>query len=156
MNGVIAQSESLRDSRAWHNAAGNFPVPIRDLSPNGFKAVVDIVSISAVMHQWKYDVQLECAKKLSRFSKPGSIVFGYQIGNVEAKEVSLGGGFPATFRHSGRSMEELWEQVGRDTGTAWEVKARLLKFDEIGWDPKDQSFMEDGLRVIDFIATRTA
>lgn len=115
---------------------------------------IDIISISAVMHQWPYDMQVECATKLVTFSKPGSIVIGHQIGNVEAQQSPFGPKKILTYRHNAESMIEMWNEVGRLTDTKWKAQARMMDFADIDWDPKDNEWIGEGVKVVDFVVSR--
>jgi SAM-dependent methyltransferase len=115
---------------------------------------IDILSISAVLHQWNWNDQVEATKKIIAFTKPGAIVLGYQIGNVEAKEVVNGVLHLKLWRHDPASFAKMWDQAGAETGTTWETEARLRSWEDMGWDPADQAWMEPGDRVIDFVITR--
>jgi hypothetical protein len=110
----------------------------------GLKGTADVVSISAVFHQWDWNNQVEAAKKVALFTKgPGSLVVGHQIGNVEAKDVFNKTLQLSQFRHDPVSFAKLWDQVGTETGTAW-----------MSWDPEDNKWMEPEVRVLDFVVTR--
>ncbi|KAL9121468.1 MAG: hypothetical protein Q9187_001970 [Circinaria calcarea] len=115
---------------------------------------VDIISVSAVMHQWAWRGQVEAAKKLVALSKPGSLVVGYQIGNLEGKRVVNRFSQVPQWRHDPASFEMMWNQVGAETGSTWETKACLRSWEDMGWDPEDQAWMEPGDRVIDFVVSR--
>ncbi|KAJ5122039.1 hypothetical protein N7526_008976 [Penicillium atrosanguineum] len=119
------------------------------------KGSVDIISISAVMHQWDWKDQLEAAKKLVAFAKPGALVMGYQIGNVEAKEVVNSTLQVCQWRHDPVSFAKMWDQVGAGTDSKWEAQAWLRSWDDMGWDPADQAWLEPGDTVIDFVVSRT-
>ncbi|KAH8648658.1 hypothetical protein BX600DRAFT_555105 [Xylariales sp. PMI_506] len=119
------------------------------------KGSVDVISISAVMHQWVYEMQLECAKRLVELSKPGSIVLGYQIGAIKAYEFIFGPQKFPVWRHDRDSFSKMWAEAGEETGTTWEVAVRLLGFEEIGWDPKDQVPLGESARILEFVVTRT-
>jgi SAM-dependent methyltransferase len=119
------------------------------------KRKIDVISISAVLHQWPWDTQLECAKQLVNFSKPGTIVMGHQMGNVKAGDVSFAKQGTTQWRQNPESLGKLWDQVGEATGTAWETKARLFDFADIGWDPEAQKGLGTGAKIIDWVITRT-
>lgn len=121
---------------------------------DALKGHIDIISISAVMHQWNWKDQREAAKKLVAFAKPGALVVGYQIGNVEAKEVTNSTLQLSVWRHDPASFAKMWNQVGAETGSRWETQARLRSWEDMGWDPADQAWLEPGDRVIDFVVTR--
>ncbi|KAI9743049.1 MAG: hypothetical protein M1818_003344 [Claussenomyces sp. TS43310] len=116
---------------------------------------IDVISISAVLHQWDWKNQLEAAKKLVAFAKPGALVVGYQIGNIEAQEVVNTTLKMSQWRHDPASFAKLWNQVGAETGTTWKTQASLLSWEDMGWDPADQAWLEPGDRVINFVVTRT-
>ncbi|KAJ9633264.1 hypothetical protein H2204_007160 [Knufia peltigerae] len=53
------------------------------------KGTVDVIHMSAVLHQWPWETQVQAARVVVSFSKPGTVVVvGYQIGNVNAGVVS--------------------------------------------------------------------
>jgi hypothetical protein len=114
----------------------------------------DILSISAVLHQWSREGQVAAAAKLVPLTRPGSLVLGYQIGNVTAKDVVNPVLKLRQWRHDPVSFAEMWERVGAETGTVWETEARLRSWEDMGWDPADHAWMEPGDRVIDFVVTR--
>ena len=116
----------------------------------------DVVSVSALLHQWAWDAQITAAKRLVEFSssKPGTMVVGHQIGNVNGGEVMIKAGTRPSWRHDPSSFARLWKQVGMETSTEWKTEARLLTWEDMGWDPEDHTWMLQGDRVIDFVVTR--
>ncbi|GAM41070.1 hypothetical protein TCE0_041r13910 [Talaromyces pinophilus] len=119
------------------------------------RATADIVSISAVLHQWDWDDQIKAAKKVVALTKgPDALVVGHQIGNVEAKQVWNKALQVHHWRHTPESFAKLWDQVGAETGTAWKTEGKLLSFEEMGWDPEDNRWMEPGDKALNFVVTR--
>lgn len=119
------------------------------------KGTADIVSVSAIFHQWDWINQLEGAKRVALYTKgPGSLVVGYQIGNVEGKQLINKTLKVPQYRHNPESFTKMWNQVGAETGTEWKISARLLNWEQMGWDPKDNEWMEPGDRALDFVVTR--
>ena len=116
----------------------------------------NIISISALLHQWAWDAQITAGKRLVEFSsaKPGTVVVGHQIGNVHGGQVTIKAGTRPSWRHDPTTFARLWKQVGAETSTAWEIEARLLTWEEMGWDSQDHSWMLEGDCVIDFVVTR--
>ncbi|KAK4215044.1 hypothetical protein QBC37DRAFT_439718 [Rhypophila decipiens] len=59
--------------------------------------------------------------------KPGSLIVGRQSGGEEAGENARKGapGSAGPFTHNVRSWTELWEHIGKATGTRWSVEADL-------------------------------
>ena len=56
--------------------------------------------------------------------KKGALVIGQQVGSVVQSDVVFRGKQNVT-RHSEASFRRLWEDVGRRTGSKWEVRAKL-------------------------------
>ncbi|KAJ7871586.1 hypothetical protein B0H13DRAFT_1032531 [Mycena leptocephala] len=110
---------------------------------------VDVLSVSAVLHHWDFRQQRAAVERLVSFTAgPGSIVLGYQVGNVEAKEVSKvfgGAALPTIYLHDPASFAKMWREVSTTTGTKWDIKARLLRWEDVGWDPKDLTWMEPAI-----------
>lgn len=56
------------------------------LNPNdelkALEGKMDVISVTHVLHQWDWDGQVIAAKKLVSFSRPGSLVVGYQAGGT--------------------------------------------------------------------------
>ncbi|KAK3698877.1 hypothetical protein LTR37_016754 [Vermiconidia calcicola] len=119
------------------------------------KGKMDIIHISAVLHQWDWDAQVTAVKKLILLSKPGSLVVGHQIGNAQARHVQN----PALktllqSRHDPASFKEMWRQAGEETGTKWETEAWLRSWEFMGLDAGNTKWMEPGDAILDFVVTR--
>jgi len=119
------------------------------------EGTADVIFISQVLHQWNWSDQLRAAKRLVAFSKPGTLLAGCQIGNVNAREVKFGPEKVPLWRQNPESFTKLWEQAGVETGSNWKTEAWLRTWKDMGWDPQDQALMEEDDRVIDFVVTRT-
>ena len=113
---------------------------------------VDIINVSAVLHQWLYEGQLQAAEELVKFSKAGTVIIGYQIGEIVAREFFLG---PAkVYRHNAESFKKFWEEVGRETGTRWTCEAEERTWKYLGWDATDMGWLGKGAIVLNFVITR--
>ena len=88
------------------------------------------------------------------FTRVGSMVVGCQMGNVNAKDVALPSTPIPQWRHNPESFRQLWKKVGEETGTEWRCEARMRRWEDMAWDPKDWTWLEDGAQVIEFVATR--
>lgn len=118
------------------------------------QGTADIVSISAVLHQWDWDNQIIGAKRIAALTRPGALVIGYQIGNIDGKVVMNKSLQLPQWRHDSNSFSKLWQQVGVETSTAWKTEARLVEWESLGWDPEDTKWLEPGDKVLDFVVTR--
>jgi SAM-dependent methyltransferase len=121
---------------------------------------VDVLSVSAVLHQWDWNAQRDAALRLVQFLKQGEagvggMVVGYQIGNRVAGEDQFPPGKgPKQWRHDVASWNKFWEEIGREIGVKWKVEARLKAWEDMGWDPKDTKFMLAEDMVLDWVVTR--
>ena len=113
---------------------------------------VDVINISAVLHQWDEEGRKEAVKQVIKFSKVGTLIVGYHIGNVKAHLIPVYG--TELWRDSAESYAEMWDEVGKETGTAWKTEASLMEWDKLGWDVEDLRFIREGDRVLEFAVTR--
>lgn len=93
---------------------------------------LDVIHSSSFFHLFDYEQQKAIARTVVGLLKPqgGSLLVGRQVGNFEAGEKEHGtGGGGKVFRHDGRTWRKMWEEVGRETGTRWEVEAELREWD---------------------------
>ncbi|KAF2239274.1 hypothetical protein EV356DRAFT_502283 [Viridothelium virens] len=90
---------------------------------------IDIIHAASFFHLFDRDTQIKLAKRVIALLKPqkDSLLFGRQVGKVEAGET------PANsqpgrllFRHNVETWAELWKQIGRETGTEWQVDSELI------------------------------
>lgn len=58
------------------------------------------------------------------------------------------------WRHDEKTFAKLWDEVGRATGTKWEVEAWLRTFEEMEWRAENAKLMEDGIRLLEFVVRR--
>ncbi|KAL8938709.1 MAG: hypothetical protein Q9216_003746 [Gyalolechia sp. 2 TL-2023] len=90
---------------------------------------LDFVHASLFLHLFTWEKQVEASKQIIKLLKPqpGSIVLGRQTGNMLAQErrmPSLGN----AWRHNEKSFRKMWEQVGVETETRWDI---WVKADEM-------------------------
>ncbi|KAF7916440.1 uncharacterized protein EAE98_010739 [Botrytis deweyae] len=98
----------------------------------------DILSESKVLAPLRGQVDIIAVTQLIRFTKgPGSMILGNRIGNPKAQEVTLKSLVVPMWRHNPESFAKLWDQVGQETGTRWETRARMRSFDEMAFGVED-------------------
>ncbi|KAH8693719.1 hypothetical protein BGW36DRAFT_301440, partial [Talaromyces proteolyticus] len=117
---------------------------------------VDVIFVSQVLHQWGWEGQVKAVKRLVEFSRVGTLVVGCQIGTLDVGgvEVEFGPVKVPLWRHDPVSFDKLWQQVGLQTGSKWAVQAWLRTWEDMGWDPRDQAFLGESARVIEFVVRR--
>jgi SAM-dependent methyltransferase len=107
---------------------------IFDPGPNlkQLNGTIDIVHAASFFHLFGYQQQVVAAKQIVALMKPkaGGVIVGQQIGNVNAGERRRDTDqTKSRFSHDIKSFAKMWEEVGDETGTKWEVEARLLPLD---------------------------
>ncbi|KAI9705126.1 MAG: hypothetical protein M1836_006909 [Candelina mexicana] len=110
---------------------------------------IDIVYAGSFFHLFDLPHQLRIAKRIVGFFNPRSrdaMILGRQIGYdaaVEKESSTSPNG--RVFRHDVASLKKMWETVGEETGTSWEVEATLEEFPQGGtepWVPKDAKILK--------------
>ena len=115
---------------------------------------IDILYVAQVLHQWEWDKQVEGAKRLVDLSRPGTVVFGFQLGSVTPKVTLVPHQEHGYYRHDAGTWKKMWDQVGEETGTKWDAKATLRTWEEIGLDSKPVAYLGEDARMMDFAVTR--
>lgn len=142
---------------------GKFDVPfIEDdiLHPGkqllALEGTIDIVSVSHVLHQWNFSGQLAAAVEINQLIRgPGSLIVGFQAGGLTTK---IGKG-PEDSKWEAQlqtpeTWKEMWDEVGKVTNTKWRTEAKVRKWEEVGYDPKDTAYMGEDVQVLEFVVTR--
>lgn len=118
---------------------------------------ISIIYAGSFFHLFDYDQQYEVALLVTKLLKPvpGSLLIGRQVGNVEPG-VHARPGDKTRFRHSDRTWKEMWEKVGKETGTEWNVDARLQEWSSVRKGEKwlASEMAEDGTRRLFFVVKR--
>ena len=128
-----------------------------NLELGALEGQVDVIFIAQVLHQWTRGDQVKAVERLCTFSKPGTILAGNQVGNIQAQEVAgPGGANVPLWRHDVKSWKDLWAEACKSTGMEWEVEAWLRSWEEMGWDPAIEKFMTAGDGFLEFVCTRKA
>ncbi|KAL6717776.1 hypothetical protein ACLMJK_003861 [Lecanora helva] len=92
---------------------------------------IDIIWAASFFHLFPRPRQVIAVKATIRMLKPvpGSMVLGRQLGSVKPGEYDVMKDGRWQFRHDEQSWKELWEEVGKETGTKWKVQASLDEVD---------------------------
>jgi SAM-dependent methyltransferase len=93
--------------------------------PAQLQGKVDFIFAGSFFHLFGWDDQLTLSKRAVEMLKPeaGSMIFGHQLGCVEAEEAVV----PKVpsgkmYFHNPESFRRFWCIVGEETGTEWKVK----------------------------------
>jgi len=112
-----------------------------------------IVNLGMVLHIWDLEGQIRACQRVVELlrGEKGVMVVGQSVGDVVGKEVSSRGS-RVIFKHDVQTFTIMWEEVGRRTGTRWEVEAAL---DEgLGIDKKKRYWDEPSTRRLSFRVER--
>lgn len=96
---------------------------------------VDIIYAASFFHLFNWEEQVDVTERVVRLLKPvqGSLILGRQRGNVNSGEYEHRTNEKGTmFRHNEKSWKEMWKQVGKATGTSWDVNVWLEKDEDFG------------------------
>ena len=95
---------------------------------NQIDGQMDVIHASAFFHLFTREQQLKVAKRIVSLLKPqkGSLFFGSHTGDVNGGDFANPGGFKV-FRHNPATWTELWDEVGRETGTRWQTDSELTE-----------------------------
>ena len=102
---------------------------VADLLASGVPANLvrkfDIIFVASFFHLFGWDDQLTLSKRAVAMLKPeaGSMIFGHQLGEVEARE-SVVPDVPSgkIYFHDPDSFRRLWRVLSEETGTKWRVE----------------------------------
>src|SRR5271155_3507202 len=93
--------------------------------PVQLQGKMNFIFAGSFFHLFGWDDQLTLSKRVVEMLKPeaGSMIFGQQLGCVEAQE-DVVPDVPSgkIYFHDPESFRRLWRIVGEETGTAWEVQ----------------------------------
>ena len=88
---------------------------------------VNFIFAASFFHLFGWEDQLVLSKRAVAILKPvaGSLIFGHQLGRVEAQEAAVPD-VPSgkIYFHDPESFRRLWRVVGEATGTEWKVEVK--------------------------------
>ena len=93
-------------------------------------------------------------RRIVEFSRPGSVLIGYQHAHVQAQEFSRPWG--QMYFYSAETYRDIWHQVEGQTGSKWEVSVSMVNLQEWGMEDEDIDCMPTGSKGINSVVTRQA
>lgn len=86
---------------------------------------VNIVNAASFFHLFDWNQQVIVAKRIVRLlrAQPGSLLIGRQVGRIDPLDPMDEAVAGSHYQHDPSTWKRLWEQVGGETGTKWEVEA---------------------------------
>lgn len=85
----------------------------------------DVVHCSAFFHLFPLAEQKRAALNVARLVRAGGVIVGRQSGSVKPGEVPAIKAGTTSFRHDVQTFQQLWDEVGKKTGTKWELEGTL-------------------------------
>lgn len=84
---------------------------------------MDIINAASFFHLFNWDQQITVAKRVVNLlrARPGSLLIGRQVGCLNPVDPDDVENAPRHYRHNDETWRRLWERVGEETGTRWEV-----------------------------------
>ncbi|KAH8897531.1 hypothetical protein GQ53DRAFT_791942 [Thozetella sp. PMI_491] len=102
----------------------------------------NFVQLGMILHIWDMEGQIKACERVVELlaPKPGSLIVGQSVGHTTGIETPGKSG--KIFKQSAETFKAMWEEVGRRTGTQWEVRAEIDAGLGIGekrraWDDPD-------------------
>lgn len=168
--GLLTSGQTLfRDADTLALGTSLLAVDFLDEGPDNTLATaqldgsVDVVHASMFLHCFDRPTQLRACRRIVRLLKPkpgvavvgktGGVTVTGQEGREEVAKGplgSLGGVVRTTFLHDVNSFKALWDEVGRETRTTWEVET----VEEEVRDAGNLYFDENDHRWVRFVVVR--
>ncbi|ROV90629.1 hypothetical protein VMCG_10026 [Cytospora schulzeri] len=109
----------------------------------------DIIHAAAFFHLLDWSTQVKNGARLVQLFKPGTrsaLLVGRQIGSRQPLRVeqSVEKG-ERTYLHNIETMQDMWNVIGEDTGTIWEVTGRVV---DSAFDGLDRTFVEFAAKML--------
>ncbi|KAE8445452.1 hypothetical protein EG329_013342 [Mollisiaceae sp. DMI_Dod_QoI] len=120
---------------------------------NELEDQLDVVHIGLFLHLFDWEGQRRACERMVGLLKKqkGVMVLGHQIGNIKPQDVPFGTS-QKVFRHDGKSFEQLWKEVGENTGSEWSVRATMDQ--GMGIDEKKRPWDDEHTRRLTFEVER--
>ncbi|KAI9709808.1 MAG: hypothetical protein M1812_007600 [Candelaria pacifica] len=122
----------------------------------GLDGKIDIVYAGSFFHLFDLEYQIKIAKRIINFLKPESnsdvLILGRQVGyEIPIERESHASPSGTNFRHNVATLKDMWDRVGRETDTDWEVDATLEDFKR---EKGPQAWIPPEAKVLTFVVRR--
>lgn len=121
-----------RDTFEGRLLAGDLLSPSDD-SLDEMDGKIDIIHAAALFHLFDWEDQVTLGIRLVKFFKADAdkaMVVGRQIGTLYPSDRATykDHGGPGWYRHNLETWQDLWDEIGDKTGTAWRVSGTIRPF----------------------------
>ena len=113
---------------------------------NQLEGQMGIVYAGSFFHLFDYESQKTVGLRIVRLLKaePGVVLIGRNIGNIQPgmypKNASPGES--QRYMHDSKTWRKMWDDIGSETGTRWDVQAEM---DDLGFEGRGSS--QDALKL---------
>ncbi|KAL8671562.1 MAG: hypothetical protein Q9168_003947 [Polycauliona sp. 1 TL-2023] len=119
---------------------------------------IDIMLVNQVFHLFNRETQVSMAKNLIELGSSDTWIAGWQIGGRSGKpsirhQGTIAGHNERLF-HNDQSWQEMWRQIGEETGTQWEVQTSSLPLEAWGCQKEDIEWLPSDAVGFEFICRR--
>ena len=113
---------------------------------------IDIIVAGQILHLFNWEQQLVAMKRIVDLSKTGTMLIGFQRGQLQAQAVARPWG--QMFLHDLESFRQIWDKVEEQTASHWDLEVDMVDLRVWGMEEEDIEWMPSGPRGINFAATR--
>ena len=136
----------------------------------GLEGNVDMIHAASFIHLFDYEGQVRVCKRLVQMLRPPSqqeekkkkqqqdvLILGRQVGNLSPGEYPNNAVDSETmFRHDEQTFKEMWDRVGRETGTKWRVEVELKEMGDAQARSTSGVLDDEKTRSLVFVVRREA
>ncbi|KAL8776866.1 MAG: hypothetical protein Q9194_002895 [Teloschistes cf. exilis] len=124
---------------------------------------VNILLANQVFHLFNKERQVTMAKNLVSLGTSDAWIVGWQVGSSHGRPLPVrtqtGGssgsaGSDTRLFHNDQTWQELWQDVGKETGTQWSVETSMHPLESWGYEREDTAWMGPGAIGIEYICRR--
>lgn len=122
------------------------------LQPIAQDSPFDVIIACQFLHLFSFEEQLSALRRIVAWTRPGSVIMGYQRGQPVAREYEKPWG--RMFFHNLESFGGMWTLVESDTGTKWAIEKDLVDLEAWGLEKEDTEWMPPDCKGLNFVCTR--
>lgn len=88
------------------------------------EGTVDVCYAASFLHLFDYPTQLQLCILVTKLLKPikDSVFLGRQVGSIKARDRERTASGQIMRAHDAQSWKDMWEEVGKETGTRWRAE----------------------------------
>ena len=143
----LLRNRSKMEAKFIHRDILDQPLRLQQLDGK-----MDIILACQFLHLLNQEQQILVTKSIVQFSRPGSVVIGYQRAHPETCNIARP--FGVMFLHNLDTFRDMWRQVEGETGTKWRVEVEMVDLAEWRLEKEDCERMPLSWAGINFVVKR--